>query len=116
VKGRRPDAVLDYGMGQGRNAIYLASLGWKVWGFDPAEGGIRVAQERARELGLTLRTEAVPDSEYDLGKERFDPILFSWTKALVSVERVVDSLKPGGIIVMECGREFVPERNAAAPV
>lgn len=112
VKGSKPGVALDYGMGQGRNAIYLASLGWDVWGFDPAEGGIAIAQKRAKELGLTLHTSAVRDSEYDFGKQRFDLILFSWTMPLVPVERVVDSLKPGGIVVMECGPGFLNGRNA----
>ena len=71
VKGRQPGAALDYGMGQGRNSIYLASLGWQVWGFDPAEGGVAIAQKRAKELGLVLHTSAVRDSEFDFGKERF---------------------------------------------
>jgi SAM-dependent methyltransferase len=112
VKGRQPGVALDYGMGQGRNAIYLASIGWNVWGFDPAEGGITIAQKRAKELGLTLHASAVRDSEYDFGKQRFDLVLFSWTMPLVPVEKVVDSLKPGGIVVMECGREFNNSRNA----
>ncbi len=112
VKGRQPGTALDYGMGQGRNSIYLASLGWEVWGFDPAEAGVAIAQKQAKELGLTLHTSAVRDSEYDFGKKRFDLILFSWTKPLVPLQTVIDSLKPGGIVVMECGREFVPERNA----
>ena len=112
VKARQSGVALDYGMGQGRNAIYLASLGWEVWGFDPAEGGIAIAQERAKELGLTLHTAAVPDGKYDFGRERFDLVLFSWTKPLVPVQTVMDSLKPGGIVVMECGQEFVPETNA----
>jgi protein-L-isoaspartate O-methyltransferase len=107
VEGRRPGAALDYGMGEGRNAIYLASLGWQVWGFDPADAGVALAQKRAKELGLTLHTDAVRDSEYDFGKERFDLVLFSWTMPLVPVQKVVDSLKPGGIAVMECGADFV---------
>jgi len=107
VEGRRPEAALDYGMGEGRNAIYLASLGWQVWGFDPADAGVALAQKRAKELGLTLHTDAVRDSEYDFGKERFDLVLFSWTMPLVPVQKVVDSLKPGGIVVMECGADFV---------
>jgi hypothetical protein len=112
VKGKQPGVALDYGMGQGRNAIYLASLGWDVWGFDPAEGGIAIAQKRAKELGLTLHTSAVRDSDYDFGKQRFDLILFSWTMPLVPVNNVVDSLKPGGIVVMECGPGFRNGRNA----
>ena len=112
VKGRQPAVALDYGMGQGRNSIYLASLGWQVWGFDPAEAGVTIAQKQAKELGLTLHTSAVPDSEYDFGKERFDLILFSWSMPLVPVQRVVDSLKSGGIVVMECGTDYLPDRNA----
>lgn len=106
VEGRPPGVALDYGMGEGRNAIYLAKLGWDVYGFDPANVAVALAQKRARELGLTLHTAAVRDSEYEFGKERFDLILFSWTMPLVPVEKVVESLKPGGIVVMECGADF----------
>jgi SAM-dependent methyltransferase len=94
-------------MGEGRNAIYLASLGWKVSGFDPAGAAVALAQKRAKELGLKLDTEAVRDSEYEFGKDRFDLILFSWTMPLVPVEKVINSLKPGGIVVMECAADFV---------
>ena len=111
VEGQRPGVALDYGMGEGRNAIYLASLGWQVWGFDPADAGVALAQKRAKELGLTLHTSAVRDSEYDFGKEKFDLILFSWTMPLVPIEKVFDSLKPGGVVVMECGADFVNGRN-----
>jgi 2-polyprenyl-3-methyl-5-hydroxy-6-metoxy-1,4-benzoquinol methylase len=112
VQGRQPGAALDYGMGQGRNSIYLASLGWQVWGFDPAEAGVAVAQKQAKALGLTLHTSAVRDMEYDFGKERFDLVLFSWTMPLVAVQKVADSLRPDGIVVMECGTDFLPSRNA----
>jgi SAM-dependent methyltransferase len=111
VQGRQPGVALDYGMGEGRNAIYLASLGWQVWGFDPADAGIALAHKRAKQLGLTLHTSAVRDSEYEFGKERFDLVLFSWTMPLVPIQKVVDSLKPGGIVMMECGAEFVNGRN-----
>jgi SAM-dependent methyltransferase len=111
VEGQRPGVALDYGMGEGRNAIYLASLGWQVWGFDPADAGVALAQKRAKELGLTLHASAVRDSEYDFGKEKFDLILFSWTMPLVPIEKVFDSLKPGGVVVMECGADFVNGRN-----
>ena len=107
VEGRPPGVALDYGMGSGRNAIYLAQLGWQVWGFDPADAAVALAQKRAKELGLTLNRAAVRDSEYEFGNERFDLILFSWSMPLIPVQRVVDSLKPGGIVVMEVAVDFV---------
>jgi SAM-dependent methyltransferase len=107
VQGRPPGAALDYAMGEGRNAIYLAGLGWRVSGFDPADAAVALAQKRAKELGLTLHTAAVRDSEYEFGKERFDLILFSWSMPLIPVQKVLDSLKPGGIVVMECAADYV---------
>jgi SAM-dependent methyltransferase len=99
-------------MGQGRNSIYLASLGWQVWGFDPAEAGVEIARKQAKELGLTLHASAVRDSELDFGKERFDLVLFSWTMPLVPIQRIVESLKPGGIVVIVCGMQFNPSQNS----
>src|SRR5262249_26347421 len=34
VKGLTPRTALDVCMGEGRNSVFLASLGWKVTGFD----------------------------------------------------------------------------------
>lgn len=111
VQGKVPGTALDYAMGDGRNAIYLARLGWSVSGFDPADAAVDLAQKRAKELGLTLATSAVRDSEYDFGKNRFDLIVFSWSMPLVPIERVVESLKPGGIVVMECAAHFVGQNG-----
>ena len=107
VESRKPGAALDYGMGAGRNALYLAKLGWQVSGFDPAGEAVALAQRRAGELALKLDAKPVRDSEYDFGKERFDLVLFSWTDpAPQYVPKVVDSLRPGGIVVMECGADW----------
>jgi SAM-dependent methyltransferase len=107
VAERRPGVALDYAMGTGRNALYLAKLGWDVYGFDQSEVAVATAQERALELRLKLHTAAVSDSEYDFGKERFDLILFSWAMPLIEMKRIVDSLKPGGFVVMECALDYV---------
>jgi 2-polyprenyl-3-methyl-5-hydroxy-6-metoxy-1,4-benzoquinol methylase len=40
----KPGRALDIGMGQGRNALYLAALGWNVTGIDISEKGIEVAR------------------------------------------------------------------------
>src|SRR5262245_27594799 len=39
VKDLKPGLALDVGMGQGRNALYLAQQGWEVTGIDLAEEG-----------------------------------------------------------------------------
>src|SRR5262245_26222006 len=110
MHGRTPGVALDYAMGEGRNSIYLAQLGWEVWGFDPAAAAVRLANERAAALGLTLHTASVRDDQFTFGKDRFDLILFSWAMPLIPVERVLAALKPGGMVVMEAAADYV-KRN-----
>jgi SAM-dependent methyltransferase len=107
TKGRLPGVALDYAMGEGRNSILLAQLGWQVWGFDPAAAGVALADTRAAALGLTLHTAVVSDDKFEFGRDRFDLILFSWAMPLVPVERVLESLKHGGVVIMECAADYV---------
>jgi hypothetical protein len=107
MHSRAPGVALDYAMGEGRNSIYLAQLGWEVWGFDPAAAAVRLANQRAAALGLTLRTASVADDQFTFGTERFDLILFSWAMPLIPVDRVIASLKRGGMVVMEAAADYV---------
>jgi 2-polyprenyl-3-methyl-5-hydroxy-6-metoxy-1,4-benzoquinol methylase len=43
VAKRKPGRALDVAMGQGRNALYLASRGWKVTGVNFSDEGVRAA-------------------------------------------------------------------------
>ncbi|MGI5452513.1 class I SAM-dependent methyltransferase [Streptomyces sp. CA-249302] len=50
-----PGRVLDLGCGPGRNALYLASLGFEVDGVDLSPVAIARARERAHEAGVEAR-------------------------------------------------------------
>jgi SAM-dependent methyltransferase len=101
VKGRPPGAALDVGMGQGRNAIYLAQLGWTVTGFDPADKAVAQANLTAAKLGVKLNALVQGEETFDFGDNRWDLIVLSYVGAREFVDRVVRSLKPGGIVVIE---------------
>ena len=101
TKGIRPGTALDYGMGQGRNAIYLAQQGWTVTGFDPAEKAVAVAQEQAHKLGVKLSTQVVGDEQFDFGKNQWDLILISYVGFRQRMPQIVEGLKPGGLMVIE---------------
>jgi len=46
--------VLDIAMGSGRNALYLASLGFRVTGVDVSTVAIELCREKAARLGLPV--------------------------------------------------------------
>jgi 2-polyprenyl-3-methyl-5-hydroxy-6-metoxy-1,4-benzoquinol methylase len=106
VSGMRPGVALDYAMGDGRNALYLAKLGWTVHGFDISEVGVNAARRGAAELGVKIDAVVSSDAAYNFGINRFDLILFIWSMPLVDVRKVVNALKPGGMVVMEFGPGF----------
>jgi hypothetical protein len=54
VAQRTPGKALDVGMGQGRNALFLAAQGWSVTGFDVSEMGLARARRQRRRLGIRL--------------------------------------------------------------
>ena len=101
TKGIAPGRALDVGMGQGRNTLYLAQQGWAVTGFDPAEKAVAAAQEQAKQLGVKMTTLIVGDEQFDFGKEQWDLIVLSYVSLRHLVPRIVDALKPGGLVVVE---------------
>lgn len=100
VEGFAPGDALDVGMGQGRNSLFLARMGWKVTGFDVSEVGVREARAEAAHLGLSIKAVHAADEEFDFGKNRWDLIAIIYAIEKHSVYRVRDALKPGGVVVI----------------
>jgi SAM-dependent methyltransferase len=101
VKGRPAGMALDVGMGQGRNALFLAQQGWTVTGFDPAEKAVAAALAQAKVLGVTLETRIEGDETFDFGQNRWDLVVLSYVSLRDLVPKIVASLKPGGLVVVE---------------
>jgi len=99
--------ALDVATGQGRNALYLASLGYAVEGMDRDEQALATLAARAKERNLsnvTLRhmdLEADPNRPPDLPTERYDVVLvfFYLYRPLFPV--LLHTLKPGGMLLYE---------------
>ena len=111
VEGRAPGRALDVGMGEGRNALYLAKLGWDVTGFDPADQAVALAQKRAADLKVKINTAIALDTDFDFGHGQWDLILYSWSHPAESWKKATDALRPGGIVVVEAGSSWFPENG-----
>jgi 2-polyprenyl-3-methyl-5-hydroxy-6-metoxy-1,4-benzoquinol methylase len=101
TRHRKPGRALDVGMGQGRNAVYLAQQGWSVTGFDPADRAVALATQNAAKGGVTLRALVTTDEEFDWGENQWDLVLLSYVAVRENAPRVLRALKPGGMVVVE---------------
>lgn len=103
VKGRAPGKALDVGMGQGRNSLFLAALGWEVTGFDISDVGVKQAQAEAAKRGLKIDARVGDVDKFDYGKEKWDLVLGMYMHEYFNrnAKKVVASLKPGGIVIVE---------------
>ncbi|MEO5821221.1 MAG: class I SAM-dependent methyltransferase [Vicinamibacteraceae bacterium] len=96
-----PGRALDVGMGQGRNAVWLATQGWQVTGFDPAKDAVALAGTEAKRAGVPLTAIVTTDDEFAWGRERWDLILMTYVDVRSNVTRAIEALAPGGVVIVE---------------
>ncbi|PJJ54753.1 class I SAM-dependent methyltransferase [Hymenobacter chitinivorans] len=101
VKGHKAGTALDVGMGEGRNALYLAQQGWQVTGVDIADQALAYAQKKAQVLHVKLTTVQQDADQYDWGQNKWDLIVLSYAGGREYAQKVLQALKPGGMVVLE---------------
>lgn len=109
--------VVDLGCGEGRDTLYLASLGADVLGVDLSRAAIDKGRERAARAGLTNARFAEGDVIYlrNLENESFDFALNMGCLHMLTdpehrtrhINRVFEILKPGGYFLVDhCQRNW----------
>lgn len=116
VRDLKPGRALDIDMGQGRNAVFLASKGWEVTGFDYSAEGIAAARRAAEKAGVGIDALVRRHEDFDFGRAQWDLILMSytWVPLLPYAQRIIDALKPGGLLVFEHMMDESGSERAAA--
>ncbi|HXM39853.1 MAG TPA: methyltransferase domain-containing protein [Bryobacteraceae bacterium] len=107
IQDRKPGRALDFGMGQGRNAVFLAMQGWDVTGFDPSDEAIRQAQANAAKASVKIRALVSTDDRFDFGVAQWDLIAMTYIRSPTArdAERIRRALAPGGVFVYENGSD-----------
>lgn len=102
VVGVTPGRALDVATGQGRNGLYLASLGWKVTGVDFSMEGLREARAYASAKNLDFDPVYADLATYDFGIDTWNLVDMIYTPDHPEwVERIKPSIKRGGLFVLE---------------
>jgi tellurite methyltransferase len=93
--------VLDMGMGEGRNAVFLAQKGYKVTGIDISSVAVKKAYLLAQEFGVKIKGVVASMEEYKVQPNSFDAIVCFYYVDRSLVEKIKTWLKPGGILIYE---------------
>jgi SAM-dependent methyltransferase len=98
--------VLCLAEGQGRNAVFLSTLGYAVTAVDRSIPGLEKAQLLAAERGVPLTTRMADLAEFEIGVGRWDGIVSIFGHLPPELRRtvhraVVGGLRPGGVFILE---------------
>lgn len=106
-------SVLDMGMGEGRNAVFLAQKGYKVTGVDLSSVAVKKSYLLAQEFGVKIKGVVASLKDYKIAPGSFDAIIcFYWVDRQM-VEKIKTWLKPGGILIYEAYTVKERERDPA---
>lgn len=96
-KGR----ALDIAMGEGRNAVYLAGLGYDVVGIDISDAAVRNALALAERANVKINALAADLDHYGFDGTGFDLILcFNFLDRNLFA-KIRQALLPGGLLFFE---------------
>jgi SAM-dependent methyltransferase len=112
--------ILSLAEGEGRNAVYLASLGCRVTAVDSSAVGLLKAGALAAEQGVTISTIVADLGEYRIEAEQWDGIISCYCHIPSTIRAalhhdVVRGLKPGGVFVLEAFSKGQLAYNSGGP-
>jgi len=100
--------ALDLGMGEGRDALYLAKQGFDVTGIEAVPAGVEKCSQLAAKHRLPLRTVTGDAREFKIARNRYSLIsainllqFLTKDEARALIESVAAGLKKGGLFLCE---------------
>ncbi len=101
-------SVLCLAEGEGRNAVYIASLPTQpeVTALDSSSVGLEKAKKLAELKEVRIKTQCADLNDTDLGEQNWDAIVSIWCHLPSALRaklhlKVIRALKPGGIFILE---------------
>jgi len=106
LKKLKPGLMLLPAEGEGRNAVYAASLGWKVHAFDSSKVGQEKALSLAAERKVNILYSLTDIQDFEPGDFKYDAIGLIYTHFPFEMrhdffQKTQTYLAPGGKIILE---------------
>ena len=98
--------TLVLGDGEGRNGVYLATLGHRVITIDLSSVGVAKANQLAAQRGTSIDARVADLANFDMGAEQWDNIVSIFCHVPTELRRRVHAgikraLRPGGRFLLE---------------
>ncbi len=93
--------ALEVAMGTGRNALYLASLGYEVTGIDVSGVAVERCRQEAARRGLRIEAVQADLESYGLARAAYDIVIDFYYLQRDLAPQLEGALRPGGILVFE---------------
>jgi 2-polyprenyl-3-methyl-5-hydroxy-6-metoxy-1,4-benzoquinol methylase len=118
IKGNKK--ILCIAEGEGRNAVYLASIGHEVTCVDYSEKGLEKAQKLASQSGVNLNLVCADLNEFDFGLEKWDVIVSIFGHFPSAFRQSVHrnffaALKKNGQVILEAYTKEQLKYNTGGP-
>lgn len=108
-----PGRALDLACGRGRNAFFLAELGFDVDGIDISDVAVEVVEARARATGLPVRAVRADLEREPLARGAYHVVVvFDYLERSL-LDRIRQAMAPGALLVFETFTEDHPRMNPA---
>lgn len=98
--------VLSIGEGEGRNAVFLASLGYEVTALDIAESGLEKVRQLAKRHDVQVKTIHADLNNYDFSQQQWDGVISIFCHLPPRLRRevhqnIAKALAPNGVFLLE---------------
>ncbi len=93
--------ALDVAMGTGRNALYLASLGYEVTGIDVSGVAVERCRQEAARRGLRIEAVQADLESYELPRAAYDIVIDFYYLQRDLAPALAAALRPGGVLMFE---------------
>jgi len=105
VAALSPGRALDLACGEGRNAVWLAELGWRVTGVDFSDVALAKAGELAAARGVDIDWVVADVLDYEPEQRGFDLVVLLYlqlvrNEILHAVRTAAGAVAPGGTLVV----------------
>jgi SAM-dependent methyltransferase len=115
-----PGQLLLPGEGEGRNSVYAARKGWAVDAFDQSSVGQAKALVLASEISVEINYRVCRMEDFSFKQNHYDAVglLFFHANPAGRIflhRKVFESLKPGGVLILEAFHKEQLKNNTGGP-